>query len=235
MEYDWPKVMCYDFETTGANIYADRPVQIGVCDGNGRIMMNTYVNPYMPIPAEATQVHGISDDLVREAPDYVAALWGLGRLLFVQNEEIILAGFNTTRFDTPIFEKCCNTEVANRVTQLDLLDVIYRYWPTLENKKLVGVYEHFTGKPLVGAHGAIQDCIGTAAVLKKVCEHLQKTPDELAEELKTPKVYEIMPIGKHKGKRISEVPHSWAQWMRNNAKDMRADLEKTVNYILGAR
>jgi len=229
-EYPWKNVLCYDYETTGVDRKKDRPLQIGVCDGTGRVCINTLCDPCMPIDPGASEVHGIAQESVKGFPDYLIALYGQ-MAFFRAYDDPIIAGFNTSMFDGPMLEACLGPVLAP-YRQLDLLDVIYRYFPELEKKKLTELHETFLGRPLVGAHGAIQDCIGTAEVLREVCRRVERTPDQLVEELKTPKAYEIMPIGKYRGRRLEDIPLSWASWMSSNAEDMRPDLQLTVNAVL---
>jgi DNA polymerase III epsilon subunit-like protein len=224
-------ILVYDYETTGISPQSDRPVQIGVCDGGERVVINTFCNPCMEIPEGAAEVHGITQAQVQGFPDYLMALWAQIRV-FSGYSDPLLVGFNTSTYDGPMLEACLGYPVLSQYRQLDLLDVIYRYYPTLEHKKLTELHQHFLKQELTGAHGAIQDCIGTARVLLWVCRDLEKSVDDLQAELAVPKPYSVMPIGKHRGKPISQVPSSWARWMLNNATDMRPDLQLTVEAIV---
>ncbi len=56
-----------DTETTGL-ARSDRVVEIGVVDDAGAVVFQSLVNPGMPIPAQASAIHGITDDMVRDAP-----------------------------------------------------------------------------------------------------------------------------------------------------------------------
>lgn len=226
-------ILIHDYETTGVGVKKDRPVQIGVCDGNGRIMMNTLCNPCMEIAEGAARVHGITAQHVAEFPDYLIALWSQLHL-FKSFEDPIISGFNTSMFDNRMFEECLGHKPLHGFRTLDVMDVIYRHYPDLEQKKLSQLHEQFLKRPLVGAHGAIQDCLGTAAVLEYICEDVGKSPDQLSKELETEQVYSVMPIGKYRGYGVEDVPKSWANWMSNNATDMRPDLEATVEYVLNS-
>ena len=228
----------FDFETTGANIAVDRPVQIGMSCGleTPRIVMNTLVDPCMPIAKEATEVHGISAQDVFGFPDYLMGLWVMGQFLKNASETeqkgILLVGFNSSRFDTPMAEALL-PGFFDKYFQVDVLDLIYRYHPMSPRKKLGEFHEDYLGEPLIGAHGAIQDCIGTSKILLKLCEEQQKSVEEFAAELQVPQIYPVMPIGKHKGTQVDKMDKGWARWMKSNAKDMRPDLQATVDYILG--
>jgi DNA polymerase III epsilon subunit-like protein len=58
-----------DTETTGLGDDAE-VCQIAVVDNNGRTVLDTYVRPVAPIPAEATHVHGITNEMVEKAPGW---------------------------------------------------------------------------------------------------------------------------------------------------------------------
>jgi DNA polymerase-3 subunit epsilon len=232
----------FDLETTGIDPFRDLPVQVGLTL-NGRILMNSLCNPYMPIPEGATKIHGITDQMVQGHPDHLYVLWTMLKLL-PPPDQMILCGFNQTTYDSVMVDACMAVEdnkpedysIQGKYDQLDVLDLLYRYEPTLPSKKLTAAYRTLTGKELTGAHGAVADCLGTEKLLTALCVKYGKIPEQFMEELKVPKRYEIMPIGKNTlGKKVSEVPRGWAQWMRNNADRMRPDLQLTIDWILDQR
>ena len=59
-----------DVETTGLNHSRDKIVDIGIVDEDGNVLLNTLVNPEIPIPFGASRIHGIRDDDVVCAPSY---------------------------------------------------------------------------------------------------------------------------------------------------------------------
>src|SRR3954463_6537659 len=87
-----------DLETTGTDPKLDRIVEISVIkvrpDG-GHDHRTRQVNPGVPIPPEATAIHGIGDDDVAGSPSFRAVAPGLVRFL----EGCDLAGFNILNFD----------------------------------------------------------------------------------------------------------------------------------------
>ncbi|MDP5078028.1 MAG: 3'-5' exonuclease, partial [Nonlabens sp.] len=91
----------FDLETTGINIAKDRIVEIAIHklfpDGTEKTM--TYrVNPTVPIPAEATAVHGITDEMVANEPTFEQ----LAHEIYNIMKDSDLAGFNSNRFDIPL-------------------------------------------------------------------------------------------------------------------------------------
>lgn len=231
---NWSELRLFDFETTGVGRHRDRPVQIGLIDGNGRVLMNTLVDPCMDIDKEASDVHGITRLDVAYHPDYLIGLWQMYQLIGLTPDvdpQRVLAGYNISQFDLPMALHCYKPDGFSPFV-LDVLDLVYRLHPTLPSKKLSDVHLALTGEPLIGAHGAVQDCLGTLNVLRKLCEQTGLGPMQLSLLLAVPRPYEVMPIGKYCGKPISEVPKSWATYMNSNATDMRPDLASTVDHIL---
>lgn len=59
-----------DTETTGLDFYNDVPCQIAVVAPDGSVLLDTLVKPHIPISAGAVSVHGITDETVRQMPNY---------------------------------------------------------------------------------------------------------------------------------------------------------------------
>lgn len=58
-----------DTETTGLDDKAEI-IEIAVIDATGKVLLNTLVKPSKPIPPEATAIHGITDEMVKDAPTW---------------------------------------------------------------------------------------------------------------------------------------------------------------------
>lgn len=74
-DLDWVtgSFVVIDFETTGIEPGTDRIVEVGLAcfdDGVATVTQNWLVNPGMPIPETATQVHGITDEMVKAEPRF---------------------------------------------------------------------------------------------------------------------------------------------------------------------
>jgi len=165
----------FDLETTGTRIGKDRIVQIGIIrllpDGT-RENYQTLVNPEMPIPAEATAVHGISDADVADAP----TLGALARVVLDELAGCDLSGFNVLRFDIPFL-----TEELHRVgydwntADLRVVDV-QRIFHKMEPRDLSAALRFYCGKEHSGAHDALADVEATADVL---LAQLERYPEAL--------------------------------------------------------
>ena len=165
----------FDLETTGTRIGKDRIVQIGIIRllPNGtRESYQTLVNPEMPIPAEATAVHGISDSDVADAP----TLGAVTRVILDELAGCDLSGFNVLRFDIPFL-----TEELHRVgyewntADLRVVDV-QRIFHKMEPRDLSAALRFYCGKEHKGAHDALADVEATADVL---LAQLERYPEAL--------------------------------------------------------
>jgi len=163
LDLDRPLV-CFDLETTGTSIASDRIVQIALIrvepDG-GRSKFTSLVNPGLPIPPEATAVHGITDDHVKNAPRF--------RQVRPDVEEILhgadLAGFNVARFDLPLLEteiQRAGGKYSSRGRRvLDAMTIFHR----MEPRNLEAAVKFYCQAELPGAHSAEVDAVASLEVL----------------------------------------------------------------------
>lgn len=149
----------FDLETTGINPATDAIIEISAVKVRGHQAQEEYstlVNPGRHIPAGATAVNGITDEMVQEAPTLREALPGF--LAFVG--EMPLVGHNIHTFDTNFIYDAV-WEVCGREFGNDYVDTLYmarHCLPELSHHRLTDVAAHFqieTG----GAHRALADCV----------------------------------------------------------------------------
>jgi DNA polymerase-3 subunit epsilon len=112
-----------DVETTGVNIVTDRIIEIALIrinpDGKKDIKRKL-INPEIPIPAQAIAIHGITNEMVKDAPTFKEVVNEITQ--FIQNCD--LAGYNSNRFDIPIFaEEMLRTGISWKIEDAKLLDV----------------------------------------------------------------------------------------------------------------
>src|SRR5438552_14464876 len=90
-----------DLETTGINLGTDRIIEIAIVkvltDGN-RVVKRKLINPEMPIPKASSEVHGITDEMIKDAPPFRQVGQELKQVL----DGCDLAGYNSNRFDIPL-------------------------------------------------------------------------------------------------------------------------------------
>lgn len=160
-----------DLETTGVNITRDRIVEICIAKAqiDGTVEVRTKrLNPTIPIPLEASLIHGIYDADVAEEPTFRQLAKSMAQFL----EGCDLAGFNSNRFDIPML-----VEEFLRVDP-DLFDVknrrfvdAQRIFHMMEPRNLTAAYRFYCDKHLEGAHGAEADTLATLEVL---CAQIQR-------------------------------------------------------------
>lgn len=158
-------IVFFDLETTGINIVKDRVVEISVLKvmPNGKEEQKTIrVNPGMHIPEEASKVHGIYDEDVKDCPTFK----GIAKELTRYIEGCDLGGFNSNRFDIPLLaEEFLRAEVDFDMSKRKFVDV-QTIFHKMEQRTLSAAYRFYCDKNLEDAHTAAADTIATYEVLK---------------------------------------------------------------------
>lgn len=215
------KPLCtFDLETTGTNVAKDRIVEISILKVNpdgSRESKTWLVNPEMYIPRESTEIHGISDDDVKNAPTF--------REIAPKVMEMItgtdLAGFNSNRFDVPLLaEEMLRAGIDFDLNKFKLVDVQTIYHK-MEPRNLTAAYNFYCKKKLTDAHSAEADVLATFEVLDAQVAHYDELPNEVAalSEFSTYHKFadlagmirfdddekEVFAFGKYKGQRVKDV------------------------------
>lgn len=226
-------IIFFDLETTGINIASDRIVEISYLkvDLNGNETTRTYrVNPEMPIPGEATAIHGITDEDVKDAPTFHE----VAKILAREFEGCDLAGYNSVKFDIPLLaEEFLRAGVDIDLKRRKFVDVQVIFMK-MEPRTLTAAYKFFVDKELEEAHSAEADTKATYEVLQAQLDRyptLENDIGKLAEfsahnrnvDFAGRIVYndedvEIFNFGKYKGRPVREVLASdpgYYGWMMN--------------------
>tara|TARA_R110000772_G_C13310310_1_gene440332 strand:- start:10854 stop:11600 length:747 start_codon:yes stop_codon:yes gene_type:complete len=235
----------FDLETTGVSTNKDRIVQIACIkvkvDGTGRDEKVLLINPEMPIPPSATAVHGITDEMVKDAPTFRQVAVGIKKFF----TDCDIAGYNSNQFDLPLlateFERV-GVPFMDWVYSLIDVMVIER---KVNSHKLTDAYERYTGEKLTDAHDALADAKATETVLIAQLEkyfstqEIEVTPELLDEftqgdnkrfdiagkcYIKDHKVY--WAFGKNKDKEVQESL-SYLQWVMST--DFPAETKNKLN------
>ena len=155
----------FDLETTGVNVTHDRIIEISYIKvyPNGKEEDKTLrLNPEMPIPAEATAIHHITDDDVRDKPTFKDVAKDLDKVF----EGCDIAGFNSNKFDIPLLvEEFLRAGINFDVSKRKFID-IQTIFHKMEQRTLVAAYKFYCGKNLEEAHSANADTRATYEVLK---------------------------------------------------------------------
>jgi DNA polymerase-3 subunit epsilon len=214
-----------DFETTGLDTGLDRIIEAGLIietqDGQ-RDTFQSLVNPKCPIPAESTQIHGIKDEDVADAPVFADIFPDIQSM--VEKCDAI-AGYNVN-FDLKILmaesRRLSKPLPLHNKTILDMQKIFFHHEP----RNLTAALKFYCKKELEGGHRAINDVEATIDVFKAQIERYElnlEAPEVKAyAELQLPldsngafslnaKDQVIINFGKFKGK----VANGQAQDMRN--------------------
>ncbi len=155
----------FDLETTGINITKDRIVEISYIKvmPNGTEYEKTMrINPGMPIPAEATAIHHITDEDVKDKPMFK----DVAKELIHVFEGCDFAGFNSNRFDIPLLmEEFLRAGVSFDMSKRKFID-IQTIFHKMEQRTLTAAYKFYCHKNLEDAHSANADTRATYEVLK---------------------------------------------------------------------
>lgn len=213
-------LIVFDLETTGTNTATDRIVQISMIkifpDGKEE-KYNYFVNPGMPIPAEASAIHGITDEMVKDKPLFAEIAPEIANIINGSD----LAGYNSNRFDVPLLaEEFMRAEVDIDFSKIKLVDVQNIFYKK-EPRTLVAAYRFYCQKDLENAHSSDADTLATYEVLKAQLERYEDIENnvnflsEYTEQKKTADLAgfityndqgkEIFSFGKYKGKPVEEI------------------------------
>jgi DNA polymerase-3 subunit epsilon len=174
---DRPLVLL-DMETTGLRIGTDRIVELAVIrlSPNGDVTERVRrFDPQMPIPPEATAVHGISDADVQGEATFAGRAKSLARFL----DPCDLAGFNLRRFDLPVLlAEFRRARVPFDVRGRRLVDV-QTIFHREEPRDLGAAVRFYLNRELEDAHTALADIRATAAVLAAQLDRYEGLPREM--------------------------------------------------------
>lgn len=163
----------FDLETTGINIVTDRIVEIALLKimPNGSEHKHTYrVNPGMPIPKQASEIHGISDADVAGSPKFSE----IAAEIVQHISGCDIAGYNSNKFDIPLLaEEFNRAGVDFNWTKAKCIDVHVLFLKK-EARTLSAAYQFYCNKDLTDAHSADADTMATYEVLKA---QLDRYPD----------------------------------------------------------
>jgi DNA polymerase-3 subunit epsilon len=222
----------FDLEATGTNVGTDRIVEISIVKlhpDQGREIYTKRVNPGIPIPLEASLIHGIYDKDVRNEPLFKDIAKDIQA--FIGKAD--LGGFNVLKYDIPLLvEEFLRSGIDFDLENRNLLDA-QKIFFMMEKRNLTAAYKFYCGRNLENAHSAEADTLATLDVFEAQVERYQ---GEEMEDLQGNKVgifqndmkkihdmvnekmvdlagrfvfnsqgQEIFNFGKHKGKTIDQA------------------------------
>lgn len=244
-QLDRPLVF-FDLETTGLDFKTDRIVELALIKmtPHGDVLERVRrFNPEMPIPPEATAVHGITDADVADEEPFCRRAKGLADIL----EGCDLGGFNIRRYDIPMlmaeFKRCGVPFSLEGRRVIDVQNIFHREEP----RDLSAAARFYLGREHEEAHTALGDIRTSAAVLAAqferythvprdldglhaYCEEFQPVRTALTQWFSTVEDGRRFRRGKHAGKTLDEVAAgdpSYLAWMLG-ADDMDEEVLSVV-------
>lgn len=174
----------FDLETTGLDVSKDRIVQIAVVKinlSNEREEKKVLVNPTIPIPKEASDVHGITDEMVKDKPTFKQ----VAKSFYDYIEGYDLYGYNIIGYDLPLLvEELLRAGVEYNFDNVRIVDVMSIY-KKLHPRTLSACYNYYTGKILEGSHDALNDTRATVdafmGMIQQEAELIDKSIEDLEE------------------------------------------------------
>ena len=223
----------FDLETTGINTAKDRIIEISILkiDLSGKEdTLTMRINPEMPIPPESTEIHGITDEDVKNAPSFKEVAKNLVHYL----EGCDLGGYNCNRFDIPLLaEEFLRSEVDFDMKKCKIVDVQVIFHKQ-EQRTLSAAYKFYCSKDLKDAHSAEADTRATYEVLKAQLDRYDDLDNDISflsgysahtrnvdfagRIVLNDKGVEIFNFGKHKGQpveRILKEEPGYFSWILN--------------------
>ena len=160
-----------DAETTGTSVTKDRVVSLAIKiifpDGRPPEEKYTLVDPGCHIPAEATAVHGITDEMIKAARDGKGAptFSQIAKSVAATLSGCVLGSFNGDRFDLVLlseeFNRCDIQFPEENFKSVDAMIIFHEK----EKRDLTAAVKFYTGEDIEGAHNALFDVKATHAVL----------------------------------------------------------------------
>ena len=156
----------FDIETTGLNPKSDRICEIGAIGVRGGLPQETFstlVSIGGKMPARATEINGITDEMLAGAPAIGEALDGFIEFI---GDMPMLVGHNISGFDIKfIIRAACETgREFPKWLEVDTLSEARRLWPELESHSMDS-FRKLLGMERSDAHRALADCYDELAVL----------------------------------------------------------------------
>ena len=224
-----------DLETTGGSASKNRIVQIGLekiyPDGRENPWM-TLVKPGTPIPPDMTEIHGITDEMVSDAPTFEQ----VAPILHKGLEGCCVGGYNVhfdLNFLDHAFYRIGYPFDPDDFEILDAFDIFKHHFP----RNLTAAYKYYVGKELNAAHRADVDIGATREVLEAQLEQHKELPrtvkeiqdivqkkmegrvDKQGKFIWSEDGTAIINFGKHEGKRIDQLPNNYLKWVAYEAED----------------
>ncbi|MGL4363852.1 MAG: exonuclease domain-containing protein [Bacteroidales bacterium] len=236
-----------DIESTGLDVAKDRIVELCLVKvmPNGTEDIKTLrFNPCIPIAPEASNIHGITNEDVKDCPTFKSQAKTIAAFI----SSCDLAGYNSSKFDLPLLaEEFLRAEVDIDLRSCCMIDV-QNIFHRMEQRTLVAAYKFYCNKEIQNAHSAQDDTLATYEVLKAQLERytelegsvqflsefssMNKNVDYAGRMIYDEQGNEIINFGKHKGKTVESVLQlepSYYDWIMKS--DFPLDTKRMLTKI----
>lgn len=248
LKLDRPLII-FDIESTGVNTHLDRIIELAaikVFPDGSEVQQCWLLNPGVPIPQETTDIHGITNELVKNCPTFKDKASEI--LAFFEGCD--LGGFNCDRFDIPCLEeefgRVGMNFASNQRRHIDVQRIYHRKEP----RDLSAAVRFYCNRDHANAHGAEADARATLDVLTAQMERYTDLPQTSAEmdEFLAPRDplnadrngmirwlnnAWCINFGKKKGKRLSDLfthEPNFLKWIVNGTFD--TDVKQIVRDLI---
>ena len=241
-----------DLETTGTKVDTDRIVQISIIklypDDRPREVKTRYINPEMPIPAEATDIHHITNEIVKDQPTFKQIAKGLYE--FIKGCDI--ASYNGNTFDIPLlYNEFWRAGFHWNTEDILFIDACSNF-KIKEGRALEDAVLFYCGDQHVNAHDAQYDAEATLSVLEGQLEMYGDLAEMSIEELalfsnygnKRADIHNkfvvnqngeyVVNFGQHIGK-LAKDEIGFINWMTDPQRNFSPDTLRICKIILDAQ
>jgi DNA polymerase-3 subunit epsilon len=176
-----PIYIGFDLETTGVDSFSDVPVSYGFVEriaSGDKVITRTksgYVNPGVAIPEESTAIHGITNDMVADAPELAVATEKIAALLAeIWQRGCVIVGMNVS-YDLTMIESLCTRLGLTPLSQrggigpvMDILVLDRRFNKYRKGGRKLGILCSHYGVVLDDAHAAAADADASLCILEAI-------------------------------------------------------------------
>jgi DNA polymerase-3 subunit epsilon len=203
--------VCLDCELTGLDPEQDRIIEVAAVRftmDSKQAEFETLINPEIVIPEASIVFHHITQDMVENKPLFKDILQDLmevvGRNIIIGhgiNFDIQMIANAAARCGLP-----CNIKNNRSIDTLRMA----RFYGESPINSLEQLRKHFNITE-EGAHRAMSDVVVNIEVFKYLAKKF-RTTEQIFDALSRPILFKIMPLGKHKGRPVKEIPIEYLLW-----------------------
>ena len=238
----------FDLETTELDIETARIVEIAaikVLPTGGKKKLHERIRPGIHIPADATKIHGISDDDVKDCPLFEA----VAQKIYDFFDGCDLSGFNIIRYDIPVLaNNLKRVGLTLKLSEIAVVDT-QRIFHMREPRDLSAAVSYYTDGFLVGAHSAMTDTEAAMNVLLGQLERYDDLPTDvrgLHDATREPGAVDIggklvriseeicFAFGKHRHEPVWKCPGHYLEWVLGNV-TLGSDAADIIRGVLSRR